>query len=245
MPEQVRIIHARQGSIKKKHMRILAIELSGAPGSMVCREDGRTVLSREWSGETRQSRPVFADLRESAAEVFAGSGVDCYGVGIGPGSFSGLRSAVAVTQALALPDGKPVVAVSSARALANSILEETGRGRVVVIGDARRQELWAGCFGRDDGVTRLIGEWTVASAGCFPEPITSPGTLWVSAEWGRLESTLRQTCPSGVELLEGARVPTASMVATLVETLYSRGLDGEPPVPIYVHPAVSVAPRFE
>lgn len=226
-------------------MKTLAIDLSTETGSLAWCEQGRVRLEREWPPATSRRRPVFTDLLALVqARELALSSVDRYAVGVGPGAFSGLRMAVALVQALALPDGKPVTAVSSARALAHSLMGETGADRAVVFGDARRDELWAGCFSRVDGLVCQEGDWIVAPAGQVAEPMTRPGTVWVSADWERIGALLAKQCPPGVTLVRETRVPRATMVAALVEDLVAREAGGEPPVPVYVHPAVSIAPRY-
>jgi len=226
-------------------MRTLAIELSSGTGSLAWVEDGTVLLEKEWPDDTRKSRPVFSEILAMSKEgVFEVGRIDRFAVGVGPGTFSGLRTAVALVQALAMPDNKPVTAVSSARALARVLMGETGRGRIVVLGDARRNELWAGCFERVKGVVDRVGDWSVAPVGQLPRDLSNPGTVWVSADWDRLGPVLEAYGSPPVELIREARVPTAAMVAALVEDLVRNSLDGESPVPVYVHPAVSVAPRF-
>jgi hypothetical protein len=45
-------------------------------------------------------------------------------------------------------------------------------------------------------------------------------------------------------MIPEARYPRATMVARVVAQRVKAGLEGEPLSPIYVHPAVSIAPRF-
>lgn len=225
-------------------MRILALELSTETGTLAWLEEDQVRWEKKWAGDGRR-RPVFADLyalvREGGLEW---SRIDRLAVGVGPGAFSGLRAAVSLMQGLALPDQKPLTAVSSARALARSILKETGAPRVVVLGDARRHELWAGCFAVEEGVVQPCGDWIVAPPGALPDFLKAAGTVWVSPDWSGLGATLEEVCPPTVTLLREVRRPSAAMVGGVVGDLVSRGKEGEPAVPIYVHPAVSIAPRF-
>ena len=226
-------------------MKILALELSTHTGSLALLDGDAVLCQKEWVAEGRQLRPIFPDLHALAS---AGSWdwqeIDHFAVGVGPGAFSGLRMAVAGIRGLALPDNKPVMAVSSASALAWSILNETGARRVVVLGDARRQELWAGCFGWDQGVVSRQGDWSVTGGGQLPESLKLPGTVWVTPDWDRIHESLTTLCPAGVVLIREARIPQAAMVARVVAKRVAAGLQGEALAPIYVHPAVSVAPRF-
>lgn len=226
-------------------MRTLAIELSTDTGSLAWVENDAVLMEKEWSGGPRQRRPVFGDLHHwiRGGDV-PWDKVDRLAVGIGPGAFSGLRLAVSLVRGLALPDGRPVTAVSSARALARSVMMETGAARVVVLGDARRNEVWAGCFAREDGVVRLQGDWVVEFVEKLPDALRCPGTVWVTPDWDRIGSALETACTASVTLIREARMPRASMVAGMADDLADRGMEGEPPVPIYVHPAVSIAPRY-
>lgn len=226
-------------------MKILAVELSSDLGSMALIENGLVRLSKEWKAERHHGRPIFADLMQWVQTGVVGFGnMDFLAVGVGPGSFSGLRAAVSLMHGLALPGKTPVMAVSSARALAAQLLKETGAPQVVVFGDARRNELWAGCFTDHAGIVTRRGDWSVAPMASMPQGFGTPGTVWVSAEWDRLEPVVMNGCPAGVKVIRQVRRPNASMVAELAEALVSHGVDGEQAIPVYLHPAVSIAPRF-
>lgn len=226
-------------------MKILALELSTHIGSLAFLDGDSVKCQKEWVAEGRQLRPIFADIQAFSSEgAWDWQGLDHLAVGVGPGAFSGLRMAVAGIRGLALPDNKPVMAVSSASALAWSVLKETGAQRVVVLGDARRHELWAGCFGWEQGQVSRLGDWIVTGADHLPALLKTPGTVWVTSDWDRIQEPLTTYCPAGVVLIQEARVPQAAMVARVVAQRVASGLQGEALAPIYVHPAVSVAPRF-
>ena len=71
--------------------------------------------------------------------------LDRIGVGVGPGSFTGLRIGIATARGLAHATGVPVVAVSTLGALAVA----AGPGRVLAVLDARRGEAFAALW--EDG----------------------------------------------------------------------------------------------
>ena len=66
-------------------------------------------------------------------------GVERIVVGTGPGSFAGIRSALAFAQGYALATNCEVLGLPSACALA-------GEGRIAVIGDARQGKAWVALF---------------------------------------------------------------------------------------------------
>lgn len=103
-----------------------------------------------------------------AEEALAAAGAELaamerIGIGVGPGSFTGLRIGLATARALSHATGVPLVAVSTLGALAVT----AGDGPVLAVLDARRGEafvaLWEG--GRQVSVPRAVApEGLVAAA---------------------------------------------------------------------------------
>ena len=100
-------------------------------------------------GPERGGRPAHATallptIEESVTAAGGWAEIDLIAVGIGPGSFTGLRIGVSTARALAQARRLPVVGVSSTAALAAGIgglPEAAGRSRLAVI-DARRGEVF-------------------------------------------------------------------------------------------------------
>ena len=83
-----------------------------------------------------------------AAEVLgfaAGRRIDRIVVGTGPGSFAGIRSALAFAQGYAIGSGAAVYGLTSAAALARE------GEKLVVVGDSRRGKCWTSVF---DGLSQ-------------------------------------------------------------------------------------------
>jgi len=139
-------------------MRILAFD-SSTPSTAVgvMLEDG-TVLSAYDHPEAgarpgHQTRllPLAAELLESAELDWRA--IDRVGVGLGPGTYTGLRVGVASARSLAQSLGTEIVGVSSSEALARAALRATkepdaGLQRAVItVVDARRGEVFVGAYG--------------------------------------------------------------------------------------------------
>jgi len=72
-------------------MKVLALELSSARGSIALMNSGNFEFSREWPNDRKNSGPFFEHLAEVQQE-FGKS--DTILVGLGPGSYAGTRIAI-------------------------------------------------------------------------------------------------------------------------------------------------------
>ena len=129
------------------------------------------------SGVTHSRRLLSAIdwlLKESSLSL---DDISAVAVGLGPGSFTGLRIGMATAKGLAYGIGKPLIGVSSLDAVAASVRSER---LVCAVLDARKKEVYT-CFYRCDpkGIARRCGDALVMSpellAGQIKEPVTMAG----------------------------------------------------------------------
>lgn len=201
-------------------MKLLALEFSTETASLALLDGGAVAAAAAVEASHRRSQGLFAaaeGLLHGAGWTFADVGA--FAVGRGPGSYAGLRVSLTAANGWALPEHKPVWTVSSGAALAAELFAEQPEvPRVVVSGDARRGMIWAGLFERGEGLgVRPVGEWKLW-------PTAARGTEWPGARWA-----------------EPARAPKAEWVGRL----FFAGGASEDRQPIYLHPAVLAAPRFD
>ena len=114
-------------------MKILALELSSARGSLAWREDDELDLIREWANDRKNSGEFFQNLSEVRTEFGA---PDRIVVGLGPGSYAGTRIAISAAIGLQLALKTELVGLSSLCAL------ECEAAEYAVVGDARRQSFF-------------------------------------------------------------------------------------------------------
>jgi tRNA threonylcarbamoyladenosine biosynthesis protein TsaB len=121
--------------------RILGIETSTAAGSLALVEDGRRIGEAEIDTRLNHSArllPVLDELLRRAGWTVSDLGG--VGVGVGPGSFTGIRVGLAAGQGLALGAAIPLVGVGSFPALVRS--RSVGEGIVVALLDGGRGRIY-------------------------------------------------------------------------------------------------------
>jgi tRNA threonylcarbamoyladenosine biosynthesis protein TsaB len=117
----------------------------------VARPDGTLLAARRHDPETGERPghgPLLLALAAEALEEAGGDWGDVtrLGVGVGPGTFTGLRIGVATARALAQGLDVPVVPIPTLRALALAARAEHPAGPLAAVLDARRGEAFVAAY---------------------------------------------------------------------------------------------------
>lgn len=145
-------------------MRILALDTATRATVVALRWDGVALDARDDPAPGERPRhaaallPLAAELLERAGIGFGD--LDRLAVGVGPGTFTGLRIGVASARALARAAMIPLVGVSTLQSLALNALafrELATVHSVVAVMDARRGEVFAGAWRRAELETNVGG----------------------------------------------------------------------------------------
>jgi len=118
----------------------LAIDTSASIGSIALGNEKVVVQAIELKGPQRHSATLFAALTRLGLPRLKLRRII---VGLGPGSFSGIRVALAAAQGIALAQNVPVVGICSAWSVAVQRPEVT---RLGVFADAKRREAFCTTF---------------------------------------------------------------------------------------------------
>lgn len=114
-------------------MTTLAIETSTTRGSVAILDDGRVIFSERFAADRSLGSTLFPCLQRARE---AAPRLDRIAVGLGPGSYSGVRIAIAAAIGLELAGDAKLLGIPSILAL------ETDAPEYIAIGDARRASFY-------------------------------------------------------------------------------------------------------
>jgi tRNA threonylcarbamoyladenosine biosynthesis protein TsaB len=218
-------------------MKLLVLDTSTEWCSAALWLDGQ-IQARRVLAEQRHSSlllPMVDELLREARLTLRQ--LDGIGYGAGPGSFTGLRIACAVTQGLALGADLPVVGVSTLE----SIAEQAGAAQVLTVLDARMAEVYWAAYRREGAGWHAVSEPQLALPGSVAVPA---GGEWVGAGNGfaALGEVLRPRLASQLARIDDTLMPDAAAMAPLAAAAFERGegMDAALAAPIYLRDKVAL-----
>jgi tRNA threonylcarbamoyl adenosine modification protein YeaZ len=125
-------------------MKILALDFSTLRRSAAVVDENGNVLSSVTQQPQRAGSP-FPLISEALGKI-AQEEIEAIAIGLGPGSYTGIRSSLAIAQGWNLARNIPAAGVSSAEAVAFAAVEKGLRGEVEVVIDAQRNELYSAIY---------------------------------------------------------------------------------------------------
>lgn len=216
-------------------MQLLALETSTELGSCALWRDGE-VIERRCPPGRPHSETLLPLLQSLLAEAGVGiAQLDGIAFGSGPGAFTGLRVACALTQGLAIAGNTPVVPVCTLAALA----WQSGAAHCLALLDARMGEVYAAAYHRQTWGMELFGEVRLSR----PEDVALP----MEAGWLAVGNALH-AYPELMARVEAAGLarmpelmPLASAIAALAAPmlLAGEGIDAALAAPLYVRDKVA------
>ncbi|HSI14984.1 MAG TPA: tRNA (adenosine(37)-N6)-threonylcarbamoyltransferase complex dimerization subunit type 1 TsaB [Chthoniobacter sp.] len=123
-------------------MITLAIDTSTPHGSIALLADETLLIEEHFVGDRSHSASLFVALEKARALT---DRVDAIAVGLGPGSYAGVRIAIAAAMGLRLAFGARLVGIPSVAALDTAVATSDGATwptQYIAIGDARRESFY-------------------------------------------------------------------------------------------------------
>jgi tRNA threonylcarbamoyl adenosine modification protein YeaZ len=151
-------------------MMILAFEFSTAQRSVALARDGMVLAAAVETGGYRVTNAFGLTEKVLAQAKISREEIEVVAVGLGPGSYTGIRAAIAVAQGWQLARGVKLLGVSSADSLAAQAQAAKIFGRVNVVIDAQRGEFYLGALGnfRDGMPGNGTAENSAGGGNCRP-----------------------------------------------------------------------------
>jgi len=127
-------------------MTILALEFSSPQRSVAIARDG--IVLSEASETGGRNTAAFGMIEKTLAEAkIRREQIDALCIGSGPGSYTGIRSAISIAQGWQLAREIKLLGIGSVETIAAQAQAEKIFGRVNVMIDAQRNEFYLAAFG--------------------------------------------------------------------------------------------------
>lgn len=181
--------------------------------------------------------PMLQSLLDTAGMTF--SDLDAIAFGRGPGSFTGVRIAASVVQAMAFAHDLPVVPISTLQALAQSAYRESQTKNIIAAIDARMNEIYWGAYQLSEKNIMLP---ITAEAICLPAAIkinNENNFVGVGSGWDSYYAIMQNEIT--VEQWLPQRYPHAYDIAVLAQTDFREGkaVSAEQALPVYLRDKVT------
>ena len=143
-------------------MKILALEFSSEQRSVAVLVDGaiRGTAMEIGGRNTQALRLIEQALQQAGLER---EDVECMAIGLGPGSYAGIRAAIALAQGWQLARPVKVLGISSALGLAVKAQQEKIFGAISLVIDAQRDESYLARYQIDAATLRETEPLRIAS----------------------------------------------------------------------------------
>ena len=214
---------------------LLAIDCAGPACSVAFAEAGEIRAARSTRiarGHAEILMPMIAETLDEARMRYRD--IACFAVTVGPGSFTGIRTAIAAARGLALALSRPLIGVTTLEAAARAarlVAPESGADCLVLL-DTRRADLYAQRFA-PDGAARS------RPFAMMPEPLVSSlgaGPLLLAGDAAASLVPLLHTRGVAFDGPVGEGFADAAVVARIAAERRTSQPDGEPPPvrPLYL-----------
>jgi tRNA threonylcarbamoyladenosine biosynthesis protein TsaB len=192
-------------------VKILALDLSTARGSLAWLDEGDNDLMREWPNDRKNSAVFFENLA-AVTEKFGAP--DTIIVGLGPGSYAGTRIAISAAIGMQVSSGADLIGFPSVSAMRCDAHE------YCVIGDARRKSFF---FARIRTNNLIEGPTLFSESELKPKlnAVEKVMPLFTSDSLPQFEGAVVRF-PSALVLARLAREPQHSFSLPPLEPIYLR-----------------------
>jgi tRNA threonylcarbamoyladenosine biosynthesis protein TsaB len=214
---------------------ILAIETATEACSAALYHQGKTTSKYQVAPQQHANLILFmCDELLREANLLPAQ-LSAIAFGRGPGSFTGVRIAVAVAQGIGVAHDLPLIPVSSLQALAQAAYQKHHIKKVLAGIDARMQEIYWCSFELIDGLMTPVDEEIVAKAEHLPVP-DDANWLGAGSAWRSYAPVLQEKFASIVQSFDENLFPSADVLLPYAIKAFAEGeiINAENAVPVYL-----------
>lgn len=195
---------------------LLAIDTSTRTGSVALFREGVLVAHRVLEPQANTTTVLAPAVAELVPDLLA---IEAYAVSIGPGSFTGLRIALAFLKGLAFVHPRPVVPVSSLWVLARAIFDAHPEAELALpMLDARRNEAYAALYRRDGSIHPALEEASHPIA-TLADRVRAAGNAIAAGDG----VALPHRDPPWIAADRALWIPDARVLGSIATELFARG----------------------
>ncbi len=204
-------------------MIVLGIDTSGYANAVGVTDGDRILADSVFSARTDSLEKITSNI-DSVLKV-AGlrlEDVKGFGVGLGPGSWTGIKVGVTVAKILAYSTGKPMCGVPTLEVLAYSA--RNNRGQICpIIYAGTRDTIYAAFYRSQNGAVSRVGNYYVGDLPGLSKMIKE-STVIVASEAESYRRLISQSIGSaGIDIKAVGGVPRGATVALLAAVRLERG----------------------
>ncbi len=136
-------------------MIILGFDCSGGACSAAILRGGEAIAHKLVTADRGHAGLLIPLINGVLADAGCSySDIDCYGVTVGPGSYTGIRIGLATARGMAAASAKPLIGVTTTQAVAHRIARQypsemtAGRAMAICL-DTKRADVYLQCFADD------------------------------------------------------------------------------------------------
>ncbi len=223
-------------------MLILAVECSTKIASLAILHHKKLVAFEKYEVPVGKSINLPLAVKEILANnTVLPCEIELYALSIGPGSYSGLRAAIATVSGLALPAKTPIFSIPTPDVIAYQYLQKHSCNsplEFIVIGDARRMQFWYRSYRNENGIPIPISDIGLLK---YSECLNVIHSHLVSSEKEKIVDLFKPYLLSSYTLKAESEYPLAATVAIIAENCYKKEVSTQESnvvLPIYMHPAI-------
>jgi len=198
-------------------MTILAVEFSSVHRSVAIGRDGAVLAEAVETGGGRTTRAFGLIEKVLADAKIARDEVGGIAIGLGPGSYTGIRSAIALAQGWQLAKNLPLTGISSVESIAAIAQARNISGTVHIVIDAQRGELYHAAYAISATERKEIEPLKIVS----PSAIDATGTV-IGPDIAKWFPSAAVIFPSAAAVLQLAFKQSNAATLEPLEPIYLR-----------------------